>query len=168
MPALGDFPVPKAISLFFSGRTNYVHAAPRVEHPDDPVPASEKPQTFDVIGSEDTDPDFINLQVSPEAWRFVAYLFFWTMCGIAILLNNTLVAPILLKGNPDGSSCPPFESGGKGFDVHTNSHLNRLFGFNNVRAFPAVSSLQQYSDPPTEEELTNLLLSDDDSVLRYV
>lgn len=132
MPSLGDLPLPKFISLFFSGRANYVHAAPRVEHPDDPVPASETPRTFDVIGSEDTDPDFINLQVCPEAWRFVAYFFFWTMCGLAITLNNTLVAPILLRGSPDGSSCPPFETGGKGFDVHTNSHLNRLFGFNNI------------------------------------
>lgn len=73
----------------------------------------------------------IEIDVSPEAWRFIAYVFFWLMCLFAILLSKFVVAPLLAAGPGDGSTCPPFDDG-KGFDIVTNSHLNRIFGFNNV------------------------------------
>lgn len=82
-------------------------------------------------------------KVRPERVRFVAYLFFWTMCILAIILNKTLVAPALLYGPIDGLACPPFQGGsdpygkvvvapGEGFDVFKASHLIRAFGFNNI------------------------------------
>jgi hypothetical protein len=77
----------------------------------------------------------IEIKVSPESWRFIAYLFFWLMCSFAITMTKVFVGPALAAGPPDGSTCPPFEPDGKGFDITTDSHLNRLLGSNNVRTF---------------------------------
>jgi hypothetical protein len=77
----------------------------------------------------------IRIKVSPESWRFIAYLFFWLMCIFAITMTKLFVAPALAAGPSDGSTCPPFELDGKGFNVATDSHLNRKFGFNNVCTF---------------------------------
>lgn len=74
----------------------------------------------------------LEIKVAPEAWRFIAYVFFWLMCLFAILMTKFVVGPLLAAGPSDGSTCPPFGDG-KGFNVTTNSHLNRIFGFNNVR-----------------------------------
>lgn len=133
MPSI-ELPIPDFISDFFSGRQNYTNAAPRLKDGNDAPGAGGAPQTFNAIGADADEPNHIQLKVCPEAWRFVAYVFFWSMCAFAIACNNYLVAPILLEGPVDGAKCPPFGDG-KGFDVHTNSHLNRLFGFNNVRFF---------------------------------
>ena len=76
----------------------------------------------------------LEFRVQPEKVRFYAYLFFWSMVALAMLLTNFVVAPILLEGPTDGKSCPPFETG-EGFDVNTNSHLIRIFGYNNASAF---------------------------------
>ena len=73
----------------------------------------------------------IEFNLRPELLRFMAYFFFWTMCVFAILITRYAVAPILLAGPQDGKSCPPFETG-EGFDIYTDSHLMRAFGFNNV------------------------------------
>jgi hypothetical protein len=74
----------------------------------------------------------LTFKFQPEACRFIAYIGFWTMCILAIILTNTVVGPYLEKGpNPDEPFCPPFETG-VGFDIATNSHLVRTFGFNNV------------------------------------
>jgi hypothetical protein len=77
----------------------------------------------------------IQIKVSPESWRFIAYLFFWLMCFFAITMTKVFVGPALAAGPTDGSTCPPFEPDGKGFDITTDSHLNRQLGFNNVSAF---------------------------------
>jgi hypothetical protein len=77
----------------------------------------------------------IQIKVSPESWRFIAYVSFWLMCSFAILMTKVFVGPALAAGPPDGSTCPPFEPDGKGFDITTNSHLNRELGYNNVRTF---------------------------------
>jgi hypothetical protein len=54
------------------------------------------------------------------------------MCILAIIITNTVVAPALLAGPEPGEPfCPPFENG-VGFDIATDSHLVRAFGFNNV------------------------------------
>ena len=75
----------------------------------------------------------IQIKVSPESWRFIAYISFWLMCFFAITMTKVFVGPALAAGPSDGSTCPPFEPDGKGFDVATNSHLNRELGSNNVR-----------------------------------
>lgn len=84
----------------------------------------------------------VDLNISVEALRLVAYCNFFIMVGCAILLNKTLVAPILAEGG-NGSTCGAFNGAfgdrvdppilaGEGFDVATRSHLVRLFGYNNV------------------------------------
>lgn len=85
--------------------------------------------------------EFIEMNISVEALRLVAYCNFFIMVGVAILLNKTLVAPKLAEG--DGTTCGAFNGAfgdrvdppilpGEGFDVATGSHLVRLFGYNNV------------------------------------
>lgn len=79
----------------------------------------------------------LSFSVPPESWRFIAYLMFWLMCILAIILSKTLVEPYLAKGPEDGSVCGPFNrddpdfgvSPGQGFDFSTQSHLKHLFGF---------------------------------------
>lgn len=73
----------------------------------------------------------LTFKIKPELIRFIAYLFFWTMCILAIILTSTIVGPLLLEGPTDGKACPPFETG-EGFDITTDSHLIRIFGFNNI------------------------------------
>lgn len=65
----------------------------------------------------------IQIKVSPESWRFIAYI------------TKIFVSPALALGSPDGSTCPPFEPDGIGFDVATNSHLYCELGYNNVHIF---------------------------------
>lgn len=85
------------------------------------------------------------VQVRVEAWRFAAYCFFWTMCGLAIFLSDTLVKKKLQAGaNSDipieQQGCGPFNrnggefnlSYGQGFDFSTQSHLTEYFGFSNI------------------------------------
>jgi hypothetical protein len=74
----------------------------------------------------------LSFKFQPELIRFIAYIGFWTMCILAIIITNTVVAPALLAGPEPGEPfCPPFENG-VGFDIATDSHLVRAFGFNNV------------------------------------
>lgn len=131
-----DIPIPASVELFFSGRSNYTNAAPRgdVSNGQEAALDPSATRSFGALDVQPEESDLIQLQIAPEAWRFVAYVFFWAMCGFAILMNKVLVTPLLLAGPKNGMSCPPFERDGKGFDVATDSHLNRLFGFNNVRA----------------------------------
>jgi hypothetical protein len=83
----------------------------------------------------------LKFAISAESIRFIAYLFFWSMCGFAIAMTKIYVKPLLLKG--DGSTCPPFQISHKqdgtvlhdksnGFDYETHSHLQDAFGFGNV------------------------------------
>ena len=75
----------------------------------------------------------MNFEVQPETLRFYAYVFFWTMGLVAILLTEFVVYDYLKAGpGPGEPACPPFQSG-QGFDLHTDSHLIRVYGFNNVR-----------------------------------
>ena len=76
--------------------------------------------------------------VSPESWRFFAYLMFWFMCILAVIFSKTLVKPSLAKGpNEEGSTCGPFnrndpENGifpGEGFDFDSQNHLKSSFGY---------------------------------------
>ncbi|CAJ1963267.1 unnamed protein product [Cylindrotheca closterium] len=90
-----------------------------------------------VIGSE---LPAIKLNIVAERWRFYAYIAFWSMCILAIALSKIFVAPILAAGPEDGSTCGPFnrdapEFGvelGQGFDMTTESHLQQIFGYNNI------------------------------------
>ena len=46
--------------------------------------------------------DHWEVKVRVEAWRFTAYFFFWTMCGLAIILTETIVKKKLQDGeDPD-------------------------------------------------------------------
>jgi hypothetical protein len=84
----------------------------------------------------------ITLAIASETWRFRAYVAFWGMCAFAIMLSKFVVAPRLLAGPKDGSTCAPFErsdpdlgdgvSPGEGFDLDSQSHLIQLFGFGNI------------------------------------
>jgi hypothetical protein len=80
-----------------------------------------------------------------ESLRAFAYCSFFVFVGCAIAINNTAVAPYLAAGPSNGSTCPPFDGAmgdavdppvlpGEGFDVHTQSHLIRAFGYNNICA----------------------------------
>lgn len=86
---------------------------------------------FEMHSDGDMDKN-ITFEVQPETLRFYAYVFFWTMGIIAILLTEFVVRDYLLAGPAPGEpSCPPFENG-KGFDLHTDSHLIQVYGFNNI------------------------------------
>ena len=75
----------------------------------------------------------MNFEVQPESLRFYAYVFFWAMGFLAIALTELVVKDRLAAGpEPGEPSCPPFQTG-EGFDLHSNSHLIRVYGFNNVR-----------------------------------
>lgn len=87
----------------------------------------------------------ISASVVVESLRAFAYCSFFIFVGCAILINNAAVAPYLASGPSDGSTCPPFDGAmgdavdppvmpGEGFDVHTQSHLIRAFGYNNICA----------------------------------
>lgn len=80
----------------------------------------------------------IQFSIRPEMCRFVAYLLFWAMCLCAKLVTTVITGPRLSVGPADGNTCPPFEPQGQGFDIDTNSHLYRKFGFNNVSNFVAI------------------------------
>lgn len=72
------------------------------------------------------------VEVKTEALRFFAYLFFWIMAIVATLLTEFVVRDRLLAGPEPGEPiCPPFDSK-HGFDISTDSHLIRVYGFNNV------------------------------------
>eukprot|EP00571_Detonula_confervacea_P003366 CAMPEP_0172325364 /NCGR_PEP_ID=MMETSP1058-20130122/53821_1 /TAXON_ID=83371 /ORGANISM="Detonula confervacea, Strain CCMP 353" /LENGTH=1030 /DNA_ID=CAMNT_0013041887 /DNA_START=6 /DNA_END=3098 /DNA_ORIENTATION=- len=73
----------------------------------------------------------LEFKFNPETIRFMTYVFFWTMCILAIIITKYVARPILLAGPMDGKSCPPFETG-EGFDIYEDSHLIRIFGFNNI------------------------------------
>lgn len=87
----------------------------------------------------------LKITIAAETWRFIAYIFFWGMCGFAILISKTVVAPKLLEGPTaygmeEGNTCGPFNREwpegnvklGEGFDINTQTHLQMLFGFANI------------------------------------
>lgn len=83
----------------------------------------------------------IKIRVAPESWRFTAYCFFWSMCIFAIMMSKIFVIPLLARGpTKEGDICGPFNRDspdfgvnlGEGFDFSTQSHLQELFGFNNI------------------------------------
>lgn len=90
--------------------------------------------------------DNIRYTVAAETWRFIAYIFFWSMCAFAILFTKFYTAAKLAEGPtayglPEGDQCGPFgRSGwdgleaGQGFEFGTQSHLQMLFGFKNICA----------------------------------
>lgn len=85
----------------------------------------------------------LSFKFQPELIRFIAYIGFWTMCILAIIITNTFVAPALLAGpEPGVPSCPPFETG-VGFEIATDSHLVRAFGFNNVSSCSNSRAVQE-------------------------
>lgn len=78
----------------------------------------------------------IDIKIQHETFRFYAYILFWTMAGIATLLTRFVVKDQLLQGLPDDApACPPFQQNRHGFDIDTDSHLMKVFGFNNVRIY---------------------------------
>jgi len=83
----------------------------------------------------------LDVYVSVETIRVIAYVNFFIMVICAVVLNKVLVTPKLAEG--DGTTCGPYngkfgdEMGilpGDGFNVSTGSHLVRLFGYNNICA----------------------------------
>ncbi len=84
--------------------------------------------------SIDDDQNVLNISIQPEIFRFYAYVFFWMMAIFAIILTEYITADHLLQGpKPGEPACPPFDRfGGRGFDIHKESHLIEAFGFNNV------------------------------------
>ena len=74
----------------------------------------------------------LHISIQPEVFRFYAYLSFWAMVLLAIFVTEFVTADYLLRGVDDGEQlCPPFERfDGKGFDIHTESHLMESCGFN--------------------------------------
>jgi hypothetical protein len=84
--------------------------------------------------------------VNPERIRFIAYFFFWTMAGFAMVVTEIYVVPILAAGaKPDTPierlGCGPFDRDrdgltyGSGFDFHDQNHLKEKFGFANICTF---------------------------------
>jgi len=84
--------------------------------------------------------------VNVEFLRVVAYTNFFIMIICAIIFNKTLASPRLKDGpDDDGDICGEWDGSngdavdppvlpGEGFDVSTQSHLIRAFGYNNVCA----------------------------------
>uniref|UniRef100_A0A7S2YEE7 Uncharacterized protein n=1 Tax=Entomoneis paludosa TaxID=265537 RepID=A0A7S2YEE7_9STRA len=110
---------------------------------DDPLLPNEKagsrsnhhPQVKDLFSmhSQGNMDSTLNWPVQPETLRFYAYVFFWIMGFLAMALTELVVKDRLAAGPPPGDpSCPPFEMGQGGFDLHTHSHLIRVYGFNNI------------------------------------
>jgi hypothetical protein len=49
----------------------------------------------------------LSFKFQPEFIRFIAYIGFWTMCILAIIIPDTVVAPALLAGPEPGQPfCP--------------------------------------------------------------
>jgi len=88
--------------------------------------------------------DVVKVYINVECIRVIAYVNFFIMCSCAMLINTHLVKPRLKEGpDEEGSTCSPFDGvmgdrveppvfPGEGFDVSTQSHLYRAFGFNNI------------------------------------
>jgi len=77
--------------------------------------------------------EYVKFQVTHHKWRYWA-LFSFLMTFLSVFLcTRFVVKPIIAKGN--NSSCPPFRNRPHGFDIDTDSHLVRIFGFNNVSNF---------------------------------
>lgn len=93
----------------------------------------------------------ITFTMSPDSWRFMAWVNFFVFVFFAMVVTEFITGPNLLAGpqpNADGTpnTCGPFNDGGPaisprtgdgfdrthGFDIKTQSHLNQLFGFNNI------------------------------------
>jgi len=87
----------------------------------------------------------IKATISVEKWRCIAYLFFWTMCGFAIMCSKVWVAPYLAAGPAADTpanqmGCGPFNLNdpgngvvpGDGFSFPNGTHLTFLFGFPNI------------------------------------
>jgi len=88
----------------------------------------------------------VKVYINVELLRVVTYVNFFIMVICTLFFQRFLVKPRLEKG-PDvpGDICGPFNGDlgerldppvlpGEGFDVSTQSHLNRAFGYNNVCA----------------------------------
>lgn len=103
---------------------------------DDPLLPSTR-NGGDMHPTSSSDDGTLKFKVQPETIRFYAYLFFWAMAIIAILITRLVTKDRLLQGPPSSSqtgeplSCPPFQNG-VGFDIDTDSHLMKAFGFNNA------------------------------------
>ena len=83
---------------------------------------------------EDCEDQRLKFCIQPETFRFYAYIFFWSMSIMAILITKFVTKQRLLQGPASGEpSCPPFQSG-VGFNIETDSHLMKAFGFNNASA----------------------------------
>lgn len=99
----------------------------------------------------DNEKDVLDVTVSVEAVRTVAYINFFIMIGCAVVIFNARVVPRLAagpvdaEGNPTNNTCGSFDGAlgdrvdppvlpGEGFDAATQSHLVRAFGYNNVCA----------------------------------
>jgi hypothetical protein len=121
--------IPKGLASFLEGGKDAATLGSQREKPTD---------QRDVVESRK-----LEFAINAESIRFIAYLFFWSMCFFAIAMTKTFVAPRLLAGpGPDEPTCPPFQiskykngtindkSGG--FDIATDSHLQDAFGFGNV------------------------------------
>jgi len=84
----------------------------------------------------------VKAKVAVESWRFQAYICFWGMCMFAIACHRILVVPKMLKGPADGRPCGPYDrstgdeffnlKAGEGYNVRQASHLEMLFGFENI------------------------------------
>lgn len=115
------------------------------------VMSSKFSRSIDDRRTPDNEKDKVNVSVSVEAIRVVAYVNFMLMIGCAILVFNARVVPRLAKGpvdedgNPTNSTCGSFNGlfgdkvdppvfPGEGFDAPTQSHLVRAFGYNNICA----------------------------------
>ena len=110
-------------------RTTNLRASRRISNPN-------SSETHHREGDEDE--VVLRYTVSPESWRSLAYLMFWSMCILALIFTKTLVKPLLAKGpNEDGSTCGPFNRNdpeigvfpGEGFDFDSQNHLKSLFGY---------------------------------------
>jgi len=89
--------------------------------------------------------EVLNLNVSVESIRVVAFVNFFIMVFCAMILNTYLVKPMLLEGGKDGNICAPFDGfmgdkvdppvgPGDGFDIATQNHLVRTAGYTNICA----------------------------------
>jgi len=91
----------------------------------------------------------LNVHLNVEMIRVVAYVNFFIMIGVAVIIANVKMRDVLLAGPTQAAidagqqNCPPFDGAmgdrvepnvlpGEGFDFVTQSHLNRAFGYNNI------------------------------------
>jgi len=98
------------------------------------VPISEEdPLKVTLDGSVAKLPDSvpcIQFEVVHASWRCIAYATFGIMLLFAKMCTNINVKPILAEG--DNTTCMPFQDRPNGFDMDTDSHLIRFFGYNNM------------------------------------